>query len=417
MAISITLDSTNINSGNYTIKAINHESVNVSVNAMEIAREDGVKVISTNIKEKEITIDGVIKGSSISDFETNLDSFRQLINVSSGTLDIEYAGTTRRYNVVLANFSLIRDYYNVTFAKYSAKFIVPASVGEDTTVTETLSVQALTETTSSWDLSFAGSAEPRPTITYVIDTAGNLGTINLTNNTTGTQIEIGTTWANGDQVSIDTLNRQVTKNSSNVDFDGVFPRFEIGSNLISSSFSSSSGVAASNTSETSTSYVGSGTTDPARIAQSFSAPETTTYDQLDFFIEDAMAFSPYPATIDVRIETDSAGSPSGTAVTNGTVQLAASTAYEGVWTAATFATAFNLTSGTTYWIVINPDVNFSNFINVKTSNDNSYSGTCKKWISGAYVEQSNHDIWFRLYKSVSPTYSIDKKITYTKRYL
>lgn len=56
--------------------------------------------------------------------------------------------------------------------------------------------------------------------------------------------------------------------------------------------------------------------------------------------------------LQVRIETDNAGAPSGTAVTNGTATLSAFTATSYAWKSVTFTTPPELSGNTTYWIVV-----------------------------------------------------------------
>lgn len=56
--------------------------------------------------------------------------------------------------------------------------------------------------------------------------------------------------------------------------------------------------------------------------------------------------------LQVRIETDNSGQPSGTAVTNGTATLSAFTDSSYAWKTVSFATAPQLTGNTTYWLVV-----------------------------------------------------------------
>lgn len=85
----------------------------------------------------------------------------------------------------------------------------------------------------------------------------------------------------------------------------------------------------------------------------------------------------------IEIDTDSAGSPSGTPITNGTsngISGAGLSSLVGNQQAFTFASAFSLTAGTTYWAVIerSAGLNDSNYYNIgvqtSATNGGSTSG-------------------------------------------
>lgn len=84
-------------------------------------------------------------------------------------------------------------------------------------------------------------------------------------------------------------------------------------------------------------------------------------------------------TLTYSIQTDTAGAPSGTPVTNGTATTirAFDTAYKSdQWTPASFASNVSLTSGTTYWLVLTGSytASASNYITASTDTGNGYAG-------------------------------------------
>jgi len=87
-------------------------------------------------------------------------------------------------------------------------------------------------------------------------------------------------------------------------------------------------------------------------------------------------------TLTYTIETDNAGAPSGTPVTNGTATTirAFDTEYKSdQWTPASFASNVSLTSGTTYWLVLTGSytASASNYITASTDTGDGYaSGDC-----------------------------------------
>jgi hypothetical protein len=90
-------------------------------------------------------------------------------------------------------------------------------------------------------------------------------------------------------------------------------------------------------------------------------------------------------TLTYTIETDTAGAPSGTPVTNGTATTirAFDTEYKSdQWTPASFASNVALTSGTTYWLVLTGSyaASATNYITASTDTGNGYaSGDCSTY--------------------------------------
>ncbi len=116
-------------------------------------------------------------------------------------------------------------------------------------------------------------------------------------------------------------------------------------------------------------------------AQGFKPASTTTFPYIDLLLLRLGT----PGTLNVRIETDSTGSPSGTPVTNGTATITATTVGTAAgWIRATFATAPTLTSGTQYHIVVYPDTaDGTNYYDWYGSADDVYSNGSAKFNSGA----------------------------------
>ena len=100
---------------------------------------------------------------------------------------------------------------------------------------------------------------------------------------------------------------------------------------------------------------GTGGTTNIKLAQSFQLPAAQTVSTLNLSLR--KSGSP-TGTVTLRIETDSAGLPSGTlANANATLTFAESTCDAGtwVWKSLSFGTAFTLSAATTYHIVLSTD--------------------------------------------------------------
>jgi len=79
-------------------------------------------------------------------------------------------------------------------------------------------------------ITITGTYYALPTITVHIDAETNMTAIRLTNNTTLDWIEVARSFSAGEDLIIDCENETVRVGGVNVDFDGVFTRFDVGTN-------------------------------------------------------------------------------------------------------------------------------------------------------------------------------------------
>lgn len=415
MATSITLNNLAINSGNYRVHRIIHDGAPaLDLNTLEVTREDGAKLISATYKPKTITIEGIIKGTSQSDLETNIDIFKKYISGTDLTLDIEYAGGTRRYNVAVSSVTITRDFFHLTFAPYSLEMIVlDLPFGRDTSLTETFSAVALTNSIEYLTANFLGSAKPRPKFNLVIDTAGTLEEIQLKNNTTNKEIILTLTsgFSNGDQIEIDCDEKTVKRNTTDFEYTGVFPEADLGKNVYQLSFIGGSAPHQSQTVDN-TGYAVGGAW---QAAQSFRVSSTTTYVRLDIKIDNLS--SPYSKNLQLYIKNDNAGNPTGSTIVSKNISITSS----GIqWISTNFSTT--LTAGTTYWIVLTfTEGTESWYINWCGSTTNPYPNGQFKYSSNSgstWTSYPNDDACFKIYSSASiANQSVDCKCTYYKQYL
>jgi hypothetical protein len=70
-------------------------------------------------------------------------------------------------------------------------------------------------------------------------TAGTLSQIIWENTTNGDRIVVSGSFVNGDQIVIDGENRRVTKNGSEIDYTGILPKINAGSNAFQISLTGS----------------------------------------------------------------------------------------------------------------------------------------------------------------------------------
>lgn len=137
-----------------------------------------------------------------------------------------------------------------------------------------------------------------------------------------------------------------------------------------------------------------------RAAQGFTVGTTGTFP----YIQLLLAKLGTPGTLTVEIQTDTAGSPSGVVVTNGSLTIAASeVSTTPSWVYKSFTTAPSLTSGTQYHIVLKAaaTVNATNYYAVRNATNNVYSGGVFKYSTNsgtAYSASTYGDMAFILYR-------------------
>jgi phage-related protein len=231
----ITFDGVSLEDSTYQTRFIKHESLpDRALAILKIARNDGVIIISDTYNQKIIEVRGILKGDSQTDLEQKIDTFTELISRTAKNLDIGYAGGTRRYIATAINpdDAFDRDHFHISYVPYVIHFLVPSGLGKD--ITETQNAYAdITAWHYENTVTITGSYPAKPKIIIDFNTAGTCDSIQFTNTTTNTQITISKDtgdFSNGDILLIDCEKRKVTLNGADYDFDGIFPRFVVGTN-------------------------------------------------------------------------------------------------------------------------------------------------------------------------------------------
>lgn len=294
--VNVQLDNYSLQSDAVVASYIGHDGgPRQALNLLKISRRDGEKLISSTFEPKTLSISGVIKGSDQDDLERNIDEFKRYTAVTQGELDIEYAGGYRRYIVALQTVLIERAFHHITRAPFSLTFIVNdppfgqkvSGLGGELVVNEAMSAQAIASVAYQTTITFDGSAPPKPVITAVIDTVGSLAELTFKNQTTNQEITVGTSWSNGDQVTIDTDGNTVRRAGIDVDFEGIFPEFDLGPNQILLTLSDSGSldqqqVLQDSDAETQGSYI--------EEAQTFQVSASTNYDKIEALIKKTVDF-------------------------------------------------------------------------------------------------------------------------------
>lgn len=272
------------------------ESTPQELNLMELSREDGAKLISSNFTPKEITIGGIIKGATRASLENNIDTFKKNTMVTEANLDVNYETGYRRWLVDCSECIVTREHHNITIAAFEIKYVASDppfaeeidAIGGNPIMNEAFSVDMMTGSYYTGDLEIGGTQKPKPTIKFNINAAGNLKEISFKNNTTNTQVDVTTAWGSGDELEINTKDKTIQLNSYDVEYEGVFPEFNIDDNDVDINFS-----ATGNPNQTQTTYNSDANvySDWIAEAQSFQVSQTSNYNRIDLLIKKASSFS------------------------------------------------------------------------------------------------------------------------------
>jgi hypothetical protein len=426
MSINLMVNGTSLQSTNFVTSTIGDDTApSQSIDLVKITRLDGEKLLSTSFNPKTITIAGRIKGSSLADLENQIDMFKKAVTVTEGRLDIQYAGNVRRWVISTQSVSIERAGYHVTIAPFSVSFVTydpPFArniTGLDGQLSYNEALSVLNQNVQAFEstISFDGSAQPRPIITYIIDTANNLDTI--TEQVIGKKniLSVSTAFTSGDQLVFDTEKNRVLLNGRQINFEGVFPEYDLGDNTVLSKLYDTATII--NAQQTLITDFVAIDNDLQKQSQSFLAGATTTYFLAEVYMRrDLLARL---GTVTLSIQTAVNHIPTGVNVTNASKTLnVTDIPVDGGYIPFRFATAPTLTSGTQYCLVVQT---------TNLSGGKAYIGIAKSepYADGRRAFTNNGRDWrldrsssetFRVWKNTtSIQWSVDKKITYVKRFL
>ena len=234
MSTSVKFNNTDINNVTYISENTTQDSAPDRVlSSFKIARRDGEKLVSTFWGKKEIDINGYIVGTSQADFEAKADTLKGLLATQAANLDIVYNGVTRRYVATAIEVKVNRDSYNIDWAPYSVKFLVPLGIGSDTVEIHILNKAGIVATTDTEIITFGGSYNPKPRHLIWINTRGNADVVRLKNTVTGEYMDICLDGIyDGGWIQIDENLQTVTSTTTNPStvYSGVFPSTLVGAN-------------------------------------------------------------------------------------------------------------------------------------------------------------------------------------------
>ena len=246
MSTSISFDSNSLQTSSILTASIEHASIPAKEAQMfAIAHANKSVIPYVGYPSRSIRVSGKVIGTSISNLDTLLDTFRGYFRGTDKNLDIGYGGSTRRFIATLNGLSIDRP-GGLQYANFDAEFICTEPFGRNTTTSSALSANGRTLSSYTDSHTFSGTAPFQlPIITIDINSiTGGTGFLQFENSANGQGILItGQTFVADDLIVIDCAAKSVTLNGNDIDFLGAFPEFEVGS---SQSFTTTDGFTARN---------------------------------------------------------------------------------------------------------------------------------------------------------------------------
>lgn len=201
---------------------------------LAFADNDGSVIPDITYPSRVVKIGGTIHGSTQDDLDSRIDTFKGYFRGKDLNLDIDYAGSTRRY-IATKNSVAVSRQEHLLYAEFSVEFICTNPFGLDTSATSLINSLNYTSATLTSTPTIGGTAPYQlPVFTITIDALTGTGDYILLANDDNTQemLLYGLGLEAGDVIVVDCVNRIVTVNDVEVDYNGTFLVLEPGSSSI-----------------------------------------------------------------------------------------------------------------------------------------------------------------------------------------
>lgn len=196
-------------------------------------RADGGYVESMQFRQTRLLLRGSLRMSSADLLEQEMDMMRKAF--ARETLLMAYwAGERRFWEVVPTGIATLfdeREGHHITWTPWQIELLCThpfaRSAGR-----ETFAGTPATAASTVYEVTNNGTAPSESIIDLVLTTAGTLQKFSWTNATTGESITIdnGAPFSNGDSITINAEAKTVLKNGTAIDYVGLLPRMDPGTN-------------------------------------------------------------------------------------------------------------------------------------------------------------------------------------------
>jgi hypothetical protein len=198
----------------------------------KVPRNDGGRLNGNYYRERRIRVNGIIKAASRVLLEETMDTFKRRMHTPEGNLDLKVNGEIRRITATLQNSGEMfneRKGYHINITPFSLEFLALDPFFHDTDYTASTS-ENITNLNFPITVENLGTIYARPVITIIFEAATSVTAFTFNNVTNGKTMLITRAFSALDILVIDTEESTVTVNGVEVDYDGLFPTLDYGSN-------------------------------------------------------------------------------------------------------------------------------------------------------------------------------------------
>jgi hypothetical protein len=235
--MQITLNSLSLTSSNIVSSDISGDDAPTpDNNLLQIYRRDRSKLVSRQFTKKTITIMGTLVCGSATELLSVIDAIKAAASTLDAVLDVTYdSGEVRRYITNIGIFPVPRKAHNIMSVPFTLELVAADPIAVTPTYVDiNFSLASVDHKTQA--LSLLGTYYPEPIITITF--SSGVSSVVIGNDYLGQAITLGSV-TTSDIIVVDISKKQVTKNSVVIDYTGVFPTFNYGTNNLTITLGSS----------------------------------------------------------------------------------------------------------------------------------------------------------------------------------
>ena len=198
----------------------------VDLASFDFPTDDGGGILSKYFRGRQIRLRIAVTAATPEALNSSIDEIKRSLRKTEGNLDVTVNGEIRRIRATLTALNFDRKHYNVTFVTGDCTFTAAEAFFR---AANDQSWLFQSRGTDFWEeIGHAGSADTDPKFYYVFSAGTSATQLALTcRNRT---VTVARTFAPGDVLVIDCDAKAVTHNGAAVDYSGMFPTFQPGSN-------------------------------------------------------------------------------------------------------------------------------------------------------------------------------------------
>lgn len=196
----------------------------------KLARRSLSIITSSEYTQKSIPVWLDVCSGDRQDTETTITELKALLQPQNGLLKVLQSGRVYEYTATMNEFNIE---WNGSNAYCQIVFLASTPIGSTSQSEPLAAITNITTPFSSTTFNVDGSYNARPLITVSIQAITGSGSFTILNARTQQGITISEAFSAGDTIEIDSYNLSARWNGAEVDFDGLFPAFGLGSQQLS----------------------------------------------------------------------------------------------------------------------------------------------------------------------------------------